>query len=235
MRSEPGSGPTPPAAAGRCSPEAPGCRSWGGKSPQLDSVHRGRQRQRKQPQRFPPPPRRHCSCRVSARPARFCSDAPRIQRRRRPAAPVRSAGEKQGGSGGRSRKQPGRRGSGRPAPLPLLCAPAPQGLPCISERLQTGAKRDGKRAKAEEVGENRGAGKAHLKPSAGRDGVKAFPCGNSGGAAGSELAGMALFWSAERGRVSGAERLRSAERGGSLRGTAGSPGGAPLICCSLVF
>lgn len=116
MRSEPGSGPTPPAAAGRCSPEAPGCRSWGGKSPQLDSVHRGRQRQRKQPQRFPPPPRRHCSCRVSARPARFC----------RPAAPVRSAGEKQGGSGGRSRKQPGRRGSGRPAPLPRLC-PGPAG------------------------------------------------------------------------------------------------------------
>lgn len=41
--------------------------------------------------------------------------------------------------------------------------------------------------------------KPHLKFSAGRDGVKAFPCGKRVGLAGTELAGMALFWSAERG------------------------------------
>ena len=41
--------------------------------------------------------------------------------------------------------------------------------------------------------------KAHLKFSAGRDGVKVFPWGKRAGLAGTELAGMALFWSAERG------------------------------------
>lgn len=152
------------------------------------------------------------------------------------APPPRGPGSVSRGKAGRERREEPK--AAGPAGGAQLLFPSSVPRPrrgCISERLQTGAKRDGKRAKAEEVGENRGAGKAHLKPSAGRDGVKAFPCGNSGGAAGSELAGMALFWSAERGRVSGAERLRSAERGGSLRGTAGSPGGAPLICCSLVF
>jgi len=41
--------------------------------------------------------------------------------------------------------------------------------------------------------------KPHLKFSAGRDGVKVFPCVKRGWLAGTVLAGMALFWSAERG------------------------------------
>lgn len=41
--------------------------------------------------------------------------------------------------------------------------------------------------------------KPHLKFSAGRDGVKVFPCVKRGWLAGTVLAGMALFWSVERG------------------------------------
>lgn len=41
--------------------------------------------------------------------------------------------------------------------------------------------------------------KPHLKFSAGRDGVKVFPCVKRGWLAGTVLAGRALFWSVERG------------------------------------